>query len=77
MNIGLSGGSSGGGTLFLNNSNNDYSGGTTINSGVLAIGSDGDPGNSSTVTINGGTLDATAPFTLAQGVALGSSVRHD
>jgi fibronectin-binding autotransporter adhesin len=45
------------GTIILNGSNNTYSGGTSINSGVLSIASDGELGTGSLIL--GGTLQTT------------------
>ena len=55
---------SGGGTQTLTGTNT-YTGGTTITSVVLAVGSAGNLGNGP-LTINGGTLEATGTFTLAR-----------
>jgi autotransporter-associated beta strand protein len=76
-----------GGNVALTNTGNSYSGGTTINSGTsLLISADRSAGGnaelglvpssaSTNITINGGTLVATASFTLNsnRGIALGAS----
>ncbi len=71
---------SGPGTLALTNSANDYTGGTTVNAGILSISSDGNLGSTSGgLTLNGGTLQATgvagSSFALgaSRGIALGPS----
>jgi fibronectin-binding autotransporter adhesin len=47
--------------------NNSYAGGTTINGGTLSVASDAKLGQAGTpVTLNGGTLANTAPFTLSR-----------
>ena len=62
----------GAGTLALAGANN-YSGGTTLNTGVLSISSDGNLGDPSAgVTFAGGTLQTTANLSTARSVALGS-----
>ena len=48
---------SGLGTLILNNSTNNYTGGLLLNQGILQSGSPGSLVNNNTYTINGGTLD--------------------
>jgi len=59
--------SSGVGTLTLSSgSGNSFSGGLTIDSGVVSVGADNQLGNTSgSLTLNGGTLDATNTFTLS------------
>ncbi|MDD3180149.1 MAG: autotransporter-associated beta strand repeat-containing protein [Opitutaceae bacterium] len=60
-----------GGTNTLSNAANTYSGTTTINAGILKISADTNlgavPGSvtSANITLGGGTLEATAGFTLA------------
>ncbi|HEX4000413.1 MAG TPA: PA14 domain-containing protein, partial [Pirellulales bacterium] len=76
------------GTVVLSNTNNSYSGGTTVSAGAaLQVTSDGASSGASgelgivpsaaanNIFLNGGTLDANATFTLnsLRGVALGSS----
>ncbi|MEW6257101.1 MAG: autotransporter-associated beta strand repeat-containing protein [Pseudomonadota bacterium] len=61
------------GTLVLSGSNR-YSGTTQVAQGVLSVSADanlGAPANG--LILNGGTLAATASFTSARGIALGSS----
>jgi autotransporter-associated beta strand protein len=55
------------GTLTLTNTNNPYSGGTTINSGTLVVGSGASLG-SGTLTFGGGTLRTSA------GIGFGATV---
>jgi len=69
---------SGLGTLTLTNSLNTYSGGTTINGGILAISADSQLGrilslNAAAITLNGGSLQANQSFTLNtnRGITLG------
>jgi fibronectin-binding autotransporter adhesin len=53
---------------------NGYEGGTTINAGTLAISSDANLGAiSGALTLNGGTLEATASMTSNRAVALGAA----
>ncbi|WP_194847478.1 autotransporter-associated beta strand repeat-containing protein [Candidatus Neptunochlamydia vexilliferae] len=57
----------GAGEVALNNSSNDYSGGTIINQGIIATGANerlGAP--SGGVTLNGGNLETTGTFTTAR-----------
>ena len=71
----------GNGVLNLGGANNTYSGGTTLNSGILAISTDLNlgtygSGTTGTVTFNGGTLQFAAGFTTlhaSRNVALGTS----
>ena len=49
---------SGTGTLFLNDNNNSYTGGTIIDSGTVSVGSMGATGTGA-ITFNGGTLQIT------------------
>lgn len=61
------------GTVILSNANT-YSGGTSINSGVLQIANDANLGVSAgTVTFNGGTLQAGTSFFSARNMVIGSS----
>ncbi len=70
-----------GGTVTLSNNNNSYSGGTTISGGssTLSVGSDANLGAvpssamAGNIVLSGGTLKATAGFTLNnnRGIALG------
>ena len=66
--------SNGGGTLVLTNAANAYTGGTTITGGgaisVAADGALGATGVGNGLTLNGGSLIATAGFTSARTVAL-------
>ncbi|MGH7179695.1 MAG: beta strand repeat-containing protein, partial [Tepidisphaeraceae bacterium] len=61
---------SGAGLLILSNSANDYTGGTAVNAGTLAISGDGNLGTipastlANSITLNGGTLRGTSSFTL-------------
>ena len=67
------------GTVVLSNTANTYTGVTTISGGILSISNDrnlgADPGSATAgnVVINGGTLQATATFTLNsnRGIAVG------
>jgi autotransporter-associated beta strand protein len=69
------------GTLTLTNSGSSYTGVTTVSGGTLSISADGDLGTAPALPtpgqllINGGTLQATASFTLNtnRGIALGPS----
>jgi autotransporter-associated beta strand protein len=67
----------GSGRLVLENSTanaNNYTGGTTITAGVLAIGSDTLLGAAAGgLRLNGGTLEATASFTSARPITLAAS----
>src|SRR5262249_59700570 len=66
---------SGAGTLALS-SINDYTGGTTINGGALAISSDGNLGNTSGgLILNAGALQSSATLTSSRGVTLGARGR--
>lgn len=61
---------SGSDTLTLKGTNT-YSGGTTINSGTLAVSADANMGNKSgSLTIKNGTLQNTAQFTMSRDVVL-------
>jgi outer membrane autotransporter protein len=61
------------GTLTLSGTNT-YDGGTTISAGTIAISSDSNLGNSTSVlTLNDGTLSCTQGFTILRAVTLGSS----
>ncbi|OYX12056.1 MAG: hypothetical protein B7Z15_10610 [Rhizobiales bacterium 32-66-8] len=63
---------SGSGTLSLTGQNS-YSGGTTVTAGTLSVGADRNLGApTSALTLNGGTLAASASFTNARAVALGA-----
>jgi fibronectin-binding autotransporter adhesin len=70
----------GNGTLTLSTANT-FSGGTTVNAGVVSISSDGNlgavPGSATaaSITLNGGTLQSTAGLTLSanRGITLGAS----
>ncbi|ULX57831.1 autotransporter-associated beta strand repeat-containing protein [Ectothiorhodosinus mongolicus] len=70
----------GDGTVVLSNASNSYEGGTAIEGGVLSISADGNlgatPGSveADNLTIAGGTLKATAGFTLNsnRGISLGA-----
>ena len=68
---------SGTGTLTITNANS-YTGGTTLNAGVLQIGNDAALGSIATdsLTLNGGTLssDSTTARTLANNLILGGDV---
>ena len=58
------------GTIFLS-APNTYSGGTTINRGILEIGADNALGlTSGALTFNGGTLQTLASFTSARAITL-------
>lgn len=59
------------GTLTLAGTNT-YSGVTTINEGVLAVGSDAALGTGSAIEFNGGSLRATASFTSSKSVSTGT-----
>ena len=62
----------GAGTLILSDASNSYTGGDTITAGTLSVGADAYLGAAAnTVTLNGGTLEATATFTSARNVTLG------
>ncbi len=72
---------SGSGTLALTNSANDYSGGTTLNGGLLTISADGNLGSpSGGVTLIGGSIQAAGvhgtSFTIGlnRGFALGPTI---
>ena len=59
------------GTLTLTNSANDWSGGTEIDGGAIAVASDGAFGNAvSTITLNTGTIVTTTTFSLNREYAL-------
>ncbi|MFA7342895.1 MAG: autotransporter-associated beta strand repeat-containing protein [Terrimicrobiaceae bacterium] len=61
---------SGDGTLVLNG-NNTYSGGTTLNAGIVQIGSDSKLGDTSgNLTFNGGSLAVTSGLTLARAITV-------
>jgi autotransporter-associated beta strand protein len=61
------------GTLTLSG-NNSYSGGTTINRGILAISADINLGSASgRLTFNGGTLQTLASFTTARATTLNAA----
>jgi autotransporter-associated beta strand protein len=58
------------GTLVLSATTSSYSGGTTINAGILQVNNDANLGNAPktaavNLTLNGGTLEATGSFILA------------
>jgi autotransporter-associated beta strand protein len=58
------------GTIFLNTANT-YSGGTTVNAGILAIGADANLGAvSGGLTFNGGTLQTLVSFSTARATVL-------
>ncbi|HEX2830690.1 MAG TPA: autotransporter-associated beta strand repeat-containing protein [Burkholderiales bacterium] len=59
----------GAGTLTLTGGASTYSGGTNINGGVLSISADANLGAVAPLTFDGGTLQATATFTLNAGRA--------
>lgn len=71
---------SGSDTLTLNGTNT-YSGGTTINSGTLAVSADANMGNTSgSLTIKNGTLQNTAQFTMSRDVVVsdaGATFQND
>jgi fibronectin-binding autotransporter adhesin len=62
----------GSGTLSLTASNT-YAGSTTINNGVITIGSDAALGNGGSLIFNGGTLRATAAVTSARAISVSPS----
>ncbi len=62
---------SGAGTLVLGTSNT-FSGGTTINGGLVQVSADANLGTG-TLTVNGGTLQTTGSFTSAKAVTLGAN----
>jgi autotransporter-associated beta strand protein len=60
----------GAGTLTLSNTANNYAGGTFLDNGILAVANDSVLGAASGgVTFAGGTLEATASFSSARGLA--------
>ena len=62
----------GSGKLILSGQNT-YGGGTTVNAGILSISSDGNLGNTGgMLSLDGGTLQATAKFTSARSIMLGA-----
>ena len=60
----------GGGTLILGNAANSFSGGVKVFGGKLGVAADSALGNLSAVTLEGGTLLATAGFTSARDITL-------
>ena len=66
----------GDGTWTLSGANSNFSGGTTITQGVLAVGSDKALG-SGTVKLNGGTLQAAENRTLANPVTVAADSKID
>ena len=63
------------GTLILSSTNSNYTGGTYIAGGTLAVSADTNLGGAGTITINGGTLKLSANFTLSSRhlLSIGSS----
>ena len=62
----------GSGTLTLTNAANNYTNGTTVSAGALAVSSGGGNLGTGPLTLNGGTLQASGGFTYSGNIALGS-----
>ncbi len=60
----------GAGILFLNNTNNLYTGNTSVTGGTLSAAAPGSLGTSGTVTINNATLDFNGAGTFARPISL-------
>ena len=63
---------SGAGTLFVSNSNNNYGGGTTLQSGILSAGGNNAFGSGALVMTNGGTLSSTGNYIVGNLLTLSS-----